>query len=78
MMIASEVPTQSWHAHVVGDAHDAEDLVQHRHDHPAPADAEQAGQHAGQRAARDNERGEHGELARGKAEHVRGLRFLRG
>src|SRR5262249_22317629 len=45
----------------------AEDLVEHRHDDGATADTEQAGEQTGDNAARDDHRGEVGQLADGDA-----------
>jgi hypothetical protein len=49
------------HAHVRVDPEPGEPLLKDGHDHDAAAHAQQAGQHAGERAGRDQTAGERGE-----------------
>ena len=70
-MIASRGADAELHAHLLGHAERAEDLVEHRHDERAAADAEQAGENPRDDAADDDREREPDEFAdRHTEDHV--------
>jgi hypothetical protein len=79
MMVASDVPTASFIATSLFDVQQIEQVVEHRHDHDATADAEEPCQHAAEKSHTQQYGRHDGELShcRGQLNTIRIVAFFR-